>query len=60
MPRMPGRYARPWCPHCRKPAGPDCTSRALTPRQVRRRLANELRRETAALPKSSTRPEETR
>lgn len=44
MARMPGRLSPPWCPHCRRPPGPDCPVRGLTPRQVRRRLARELHR----------------
>lgn len=45
--RMPGRVSPPWCPVCGKPPGPDCPEKSLTPRQVRRRLDVELRREVA-------------
>jgi len=46
MDRMPGRYSQPWCPYCHGPAGPDCADRSKSPRQIRRWLARELRRET--------------
>jgi hypothetical protein len=48
MAKMPGRFAQPWCPYCRAPAGPDCPSRGRSPRQVRERLKAELRREVAS------------
>jgi hypothetical protein len=43
--RMPGRVAPAWCPHCHSSPGPDCPSTQRTPRQVRRALKTELRRE---------------
>jgi len=45
--RMPGRLAQPWCPYHHAPAGLDCPDRSPDPRQTRRRLAKDLRRETA-------------
>lgn len=36
--RMPGKVNPPWCPVCKAPPGPDCPTRQLTPRQVRRML----------------------
>lgn len=44
---MPGRASQSWCPGCHAPPGPDCADKAKTPRQVRRALADELRREVA-------------
>ena len=44
--RMPGRVAPDWCPYCHGPPGPDCANAKRTPRQIRRQLKTELRRET--------------
>lgn len=43
--RMPGRASQSWCPSCNTPPGPDCGDIAKTPRQVRRKLQIDLRRE---------------
>lgn len=44
MPRLPAKVAPPWCYVCNHPPGPDCPQRGRSPRQVRRRLKNALRR----------------
>lgn len=51
---MLGTWSRPWCPHCRAPAGLDCpdksrgkkAQRALEKRQWRRELRAVDRRTT--------------
>jgi hypothetical protein len=45
MARMPGRYARPFCPDHPNRHGRDCPDISPSLRQVRRRLADELRDE---------------
>lgn len=46
--RLPGRTAPPWCPSCNASPGPDCPAVGKSPRQVRRQLQRDLRREIAA------------
>lgn len=42
--RMASRVSPEWCPHCHAKPGPDCPTRGLSARQVRRAERRELQR----------------